>query len=153
MKGMPAVIATREDLQNLFALAQENKVDKAKLAEKVRGLLATQYQRVPVIAQSDDTVTTRYFPEVGLADTTIEGYEIIDVAHIEAESDDGEAEPGDGEAEPGSETAYDKTVVSCSTTPESGMETLTVYRQDNYLTRNGFDIAEINYIMGVLCNE
>jgi hypothetical protein len=145
MKEIPAFIKTREDLQNLHALAMVGKVGKGELAAKARGLYELQYQRVPIIGQNGDAVTTRYFPEVTVGDTTVEGYEVTGVAHIEAEPDEGMGATAG--------VTYDKTVVTLSTAPEPGIETLAVYRAENYLAQNGFDIDELSYIMGVLENE
>jgi hypothetical protein len=143
MKGIPAHISTRKDLQNLFALAQENKIDRAELARKIHGLLALQYYRVPVIERDKEEITTPYFPEAAAGGTTIEGYAITDVTHIESEA---------GESLGMAGAAYGKTVITLSAEPDD-MTVLSVYKEDNELARNGFDIAEINYILGVLENE
>lgn len=137
MKGIPAFIKTREDLQNLFALAQEGKENKSELAEKIRELLSLQHHRVPILSTSGKTVTTRYFPEVNVGDETDAGVKVTAVKHVEAEEQEGEG------------TTYESTVITFAAAPGAD-KLLSIYLPDNYLTQNDFDLAEINYILGVL---
>ena len=141
MRGLPAIIQTREDLQNLFALARQGDIDIAKLAEKTRSLLALQYHSVPIVSVDGAKVITRYFPEVSKGDSTEGGLTVKGVNHIESdESPDSET------------TQYETTEITLSKAPTEGAATLSIYKAENHLVQNGFDIAEINYILGVLDN-
>lgn len=141
MRGIPKAIKTRADLQNLLALAQENKagVERAALAQRVRELFAKQYHKVPILSVSGKIVTTNYFPEALKNGTTEDGLTITKVEHIE-----------DTEAE-GESTQYAETRITLSAVPDN-TDTLSVYMEDNYITQNGFDLAEMNFILGVLEN-
>ena len=138
MRGMPKIIQTRADLQNLFALAQagEAGVGKAALAERIRGLLAMQYHRVPILSTENKTVTTMYFPEAQEGGTTEEGLTLTTVTHTN---------------DPESTGQFSETVITLSKSP-SDKKTLSLFMEDNFLTRHDFDLAEMNYMLGVLEN-
>ncbi len=141
MKGIPAYIQTREDLQNLFALAQQGEIDKEALTEKINGLLSLQYRHTPILTISGNTVTTRYLYEVAVGDTTIEGLNVTAVQHIEQQEEDGADS---------SVVSYSETQITLSEALEPGAAVLSLYAPANFLTENSFDIAEIKYILGVL---
>ncbi len=146
MFGNPNFIQTPADMQNLFALAQEGKVPKRELAEKIDALLEMRYIRIPVIERSGKTVTTRYFSEVKNGDVTAEGARVTNVEHVEAPPDENAQSSGEG-------VSYEKTIITLSAALPSGSETLAVLREDNPVDRGGFDLPQINYILGVLRNE
>jgi hypothetical protein len=146
MQGIPAHIQTREDVQNLFALAQQGEIEKAPLAEKIESLLAMQYYQTPILSIDGETVTTRYFPEVAVGATTEDGLTVEDVQHIEPPQDEAADEQGGGAEGMG----YTETKITLSAAPADGATMLSIYKDDNFLTENGFDVAEINYILGVL---
>ncbi len=141
MKGIPVYIQTRADLNNLFALTQTGEISKAQLAEKVRGLLSLQYHRIPVLSSNLKTVTTKYFSEVKVGDVTLEGLPVTAVEHKEA--------PADENTPDNNGTQYAETVVTLSKAYPAG-KPLEIYKPTNFLTENGFDVAEMNYILGVL---
>ncbi len=145
MKGIPAFIQTPQDLNNLFALAQEEKVSKQELAEKVSALLEQQYIRIPIMEQSGKAVTTRYFSEVQTGNTTAEGARVTRVEHVES--------PPDENAPEEQSVSYEKTIITLSAALPADTQTLAVYREDNMLIQRGFDLQQINYILGVLNNE
>ncbi len=143
MKGIPAFVQTPQDLNNLFALAREGEVSKKELAGKIHALLEQQYIRIPIIEKDERTVTTRYFSEVRVGDTTAEGATVESVEHVEAPPDEMTASSGEG-------VSYDKTIITLSAELPADSETLAVYREDNLLIQRGFDLSEIQYILGVL---
>lgn len=138
MRGIPKAIKTRSDLQNLFALANEGAagVEKAALAQRIRVLLATQYHRVPVKSVSAKIVTTNYFPEAKKNGTTEDGLTISKVEHI---------------ADPDDAGQFAETQITLSAAPAAA-DVISVYMENNFIADNGFDIAQMNYMLGVLDN-
>jgi len=143
MRGIPQILQTRLDMTNLVGMAQRGELDKteiAELEELIRSLLGKQYRTVPIILADRAVVTTRYFPEVKEGDVTADGLTVKSVSHTE----NPEQEESEG-------TQYSETVVTLSKAPND-RETLSIFNQDNWLKQNGFEIDEINFILGVLKN-
>ena len=134
MKGIPKFIKTRSDLNNLFSLVQTGRVEKAELAEKINGLLELQYHHVPVMAVNGKTVTTRYFHEVNVGDTTKDGHIVKAIDHVQTpKSEDEGADAG---------ISYEATKITLSNAPTDDA-VLSIFKLDNYLTEKEFDhIAE-----------
>jgi len=139
MRGIPRRIQTRADLQNLFAMVQATELDGAELLPKVRMLLSTQYHVVPVLSTDGADIVTHYFPEAKQNGVTEDGLTIKKVKHIEDTEHEGEG------------IQYKETQITLSKAPEN-TQFIAVYMEDNFLTQNGFDIKEIEYILGVLDN-
>ena len=139
MRGLPKSIKTKEDLQNLFKLAQEgyDRFEKDELIALIKSLLRRQYHSTPILSVDGKVVTTLFFPEVKEGSVTEDGINVTGVVHVEDAEADGEG------------LQFSQTQITLSKAP-TDTAVLSVYMEDNYLTRNGFEIAEINYILGVL---
>jgi hypothetical protein len=77
-----------------------------------------------------------YFAECEPGATTEDGLTVKKVEHIESEDPDGGMQ-------------FSETKITLSKAP-SDTSVFSLYMPDNFLTRNGFDLEEINYILGVL---
>lgn len=133
MQGMPVIIQTRDDLNNLFILVKSGKISGRKLAEKIRGMQAAQYHHIPILSQSGNTVTTHYFYEAKIGQTTMEGLTITNVEHILASYiDENEAAPNQG-------IAYEKTITTLSEALPPNSKTLSVYREKKHIIENDFE--------------
>jgi len=136
MRGIPKNIQTRADLQNLFAMAQNGELEKSALLMRCLDLLAKQYHSVPILSVEGATITTYYFPECKKGDTTAEGLTVKEVKHIEDKENDEEG------------VQYAETHITLSKAP-TDKTVLSVFMADNAFQKK-FDVAEINYIQGVL---
>jgi hypothetical protein len=139
MRGIPNFIQTRDDLRNLFNKAKAGELDTSEVAELVRTLLARQYHTVRIVSVDGAKVTTRYFPECQKGASTACGLSVKSVAHVE-----------DSESE-GDSVSYSETIITLSKAPADDVM-LSVFMEENFLTRNSFDIDEIIEILEVLEN-
>jgi len=137
MRGIPRIIQTPTDLQNLFAMAQNGELDKKSLASRCNDLLAKQYHTVPILSADGAKITTYYFPECKVNTTTSEGLTVKSVKHIEDPEPEGEG------------VQYSQTEITLSKAP-ADKATLSILLDDNFLKHNKFDLDELNYIRGVL---
>jgi len=143
MKGIPKLIQTRADLQNLFAMYNAKQFDENEVATftmRVRALYATQYHKVPILDIQGALITTYYFPEAKKGGITEDEHTIKDVEHV-----------ADPDSEPGA-TQYTESRITLSKAPHKDVKVLSLYMEDNHLVHHGFDIAELKYILGVLKN-
>jgi len=140
MKGMPEIIQTRRDAQNLFQLAQEGALDRAEVAKRFRAMLGSQYHAVPILSMSGDVVTTRYFAEVLKDSVTHDGLLVKSVEHIKGTSED------DGE----DNEQFVETNITLSSAPAKDLSVLSIYVPNNVLVSHAFDIAELEFMLGVL---
>jgi len=175
MRGIPRIIQTPDDLDNLFSmytagknvkgnkkikpspmvaslisvfdesLPEESKVDEAEFATCLRRLLGQQYHRVRIIGTERNKVTTMYFPEIEQVSKTQEGQDVVDYIHIEAPEDSEER------MDAGDGVSYEFTEITLSAAP-SDSKWLAVHMPDNQLTRMGFDPAKIQEMLEVLNN-
>lgn len=136
MRGLPTRIQTSDDLNNLFEMSRDGKIDSAGLAERIQELLARQYHRVPILEVNGTMVKTFYFPEVSVGDVTADGLTVKTVKHIEDEGAE--------------EIQFAFSEITLSKKVASETTTLTVVKSVNPLVEDGFDVEKINYILGVL---
>lgn len=148
MRGLPKFIQTRADLQNLFELCKQGEcsIECAPLIEKIRGLLNQQYFTLPILEKSGNDVTLFWFNEAQVGAVLENGATITAFGHIEATEDE-LTEIGEVKSE---ETVYIKTILTLSEAAPDDIRFLKVYNPCNCIVENGFDIDEINYILGVL---
>jgi len=139
MRGVPRSIQTFADVQNLFTMARDGKLDKATVVSRFRTLLARQYHSVPILSIDGAQVKTRYFPECVKGGMTACGLSVKAVTHNEDPESEGE------------NVSYNETVVTLSKAPADS-QVLSIFLEENYLARNGFNIAKINEYLEVLEN-
>jgi len=120
-------------------MVQAAELNGAELLPKVRMLLDTQYHVVPIISANGADIVTYYFPEAKQNGETACGLTLKKVKHIEDTEHEGQG------------TQYKETHITLSKAPEN-TQLIGVYMEDNYLTQHGFDLKEIEYILGVLDN-
>ena len=176
MKGIPNVIQTPADLNNLFAMARRSdsgqvNAPAVKNAQSASLSLAeaefSQTRSIPEQSQIDKNelaerirrlIGTQYhrvpiIAASGKAVTTRYFPEVSKGSAIEGgltvtkfEHIEGEQEDG---ADGGDGANYETTVITLSAVPTDD-KVLSVYRPDNPLTRGGFDVGEMNKMLEVL---